>query len=360
MDNHTAGMLRMNTQGQIENSISNLDLLRAIAVLIVYFSHLLMTFRIEKLRGIPIYELSQAGVMIFFVHTAFVLMLSLERQKESNLRSLLSVFYIRRAFRIYPLSCIAVFAVCIVSIPPSPWEPFQVSSLGTILANLTLTQNLIKAHQILNVLWSLPYEVQMYLALPFLFVAVLHRGRWVPFALWGASVALVLFVKIKGVGLLVYVPCFLGGVLAFRLWRSPRLRLPPFFWVVAIFIAVTLPLVFPLKPAAWCASLFLGIAIPQFREFRSPLVRWPSAFVAKYSYGIYLSHLPLFWFFLPGHPVLLALLSVLVPVAVYHLAEDPMVRLGKRLTSPTKMSPARLSRSTGVADVCLAPSPADL
>ena len=67
-----------------ESDISNLDLLRALAVLIVYFSHLLMVLRVGDSWGfISLYQLSQAGVMIFFVHTAFVLMLSLSAKNKA-------------------------------------------------------------------------------------------------------------------------------------------------------------------------------------------------------------------------------------------------------------------------------------
>ena len=134
-------------------------------------------------------------------------------------------------------------------------------------------------------------------------------------------------------GLLIYVPCFLGGVVGYRLWRSTRLQLPSFLWFVTILIAIAMRLALPLKFAPWCASLVLGMAIPQFRQFQSPLIRRPSLFVAKYSYGIYLSHCAIFWLSLPGHPILLILLSALVPVMLYHVVEDPMVRLGKWLTA---------------------------
>jgi peptidoglycan/LPS O-acetylase OafA/YrhL len=315
------------------NSISNLDLLRALAVLIVYFAHLLMVFRVDRLWGlISVYDLSQAGVMIFFVHTAFVLMLSLERQKESG-PSLFRVFYIRRAFRIYPLSCLTIVVVLAASIPQFPGEPFHAPSGWTTLANLTLTQNLIKSPPILNVLWSLPYEVQMYLVLPFLFAVVRRRGQWVPLLLWGLSVALLLVVRVKGMGLLVYVPCFLGGVVGYGLWRAPRFRLHPSLWFVVILIALAMHVALPLRFASWLAGLLLGLAVPQFRAFQSPLICRPSALVAKYSYGIYLSHCAIFWLALPGHPVLLTVLSICVPIVLYHLVEDPMVQLGRRLTT---------------------------
>ena len=316
-----------------ESDISNLDLLRALAVLIVYLSHLLMVFRVNNLLGfISLYQLSQAGVMIFFVHTAFVLMLSLERQNRGGL-DMFRIFYVRRAFRIYPLSCLAIVVVLTASIPSFPTEAFHAPSRLTVLANLMLAQNLIKSPPILNVLWSLPYEVQMYLALPFVFVLVRRRGSWASFLLWSLSVVMLLVVRIKGMGLLIYVPCFLGGVVGYRLWRSTRLQLPSFLWLLTILIAIAMRLTLPLKFAPWCASLVLGMAIPQFRQFRTSLIRRPSLFVAKYSYGIYLSHCAIFWLLLPRHPILMILLSTLIPMMLYHVVEDPMVRLGKWLTA---------------------------
>jgi len=62
------------------------------------------------------------GVLIFFVHTSYALMKSLDRM---NLRrnSLFLEFYIRRAFRIYPLSVLCVLAVCAVRVPVNSWSP---------------------------------------------------------------------------------------------------------------------------------------------------------------------------------------------------------------------------------------------
>ena len=218
------------------------------------------------------------------------------------------------------------------------------------LANLMLAQNLVGLPPILNVLWSLPYEVQMYLALPFLFMLVRRRGPWASFLLWGLSVVMLLTVRIKGMGLLIYVPCFLGGVVGYQLWRSTRFQLPPFLWFVTILIAIAVRLTLPLRLAAWCASLFLGVAIPQFRQFQTSLVRRPSLFVAKYSYGIYLSHCAIFWLLLPKHPISLILFSALIPVVLYHVVEDPMVQLGKWLTanrSQTRLAQKNVHTAAG-------------
>ena len=84
---------------------ANLDFLRAYAVLTVYFGHALQVFHIEQIFGrVTIYDFAQTGVLIFFVHTSLVLMLSLERLRIAPSWRLFKAFYIRRAFRIYPLS----------------------------------------------------------------------------------------------------------------------------------------------------------------------------------------------------------------------------------------------------------------
>ena len=56
------------------------------------------------------------GVLIFFVHTSLVLMLSMERGKLRS-KELYLNFYIRRIFRIYPLSIVAVLMVITFELP---------------------------------------------------------------------------------------------------------------------------------------------------------------------------------------------------------------------------------------------------
>src|SRR5277367_3572885 len=95
----------------------NLDLLRAVAVLSVYFSHLAAVFHHHSFGS-----LGRFGVIIFFVHTSFVLMASLQRLDTiaGSDRSLALAFWVRRIFRIYPLSVLFVLLVPIFHIPSDP------------------------------------------------------------------------------------------------------------------------------------------------------------------------------------------------------------------------------------------------
>jgi peptidoglycan/LPS O-acetylase OafA/YrhL len=84
-----------------------------------------------------------------------------------------------------------------------------------------------------------------------------------------------------------------------------------------------------------------------FREVQNRWLRVPSQYVARYSYGIYLSHVPILWFVsevLSQQPLALRiavfpLLAVGVPVLLYHAVEEPFIRIGAQLA--TRLGPAR-------------------
>src|SRR5437899_9089949 len=96
----------------------NLDFLRANAVLMVLAFHVLGSFGIRRAGPFNLEAMGQLGVLLFFVHTSFVLMLSLERQvAQYGQRRLFLVFMARRLFRIYPLSIFVVGAIALFRLP---------------------------------------------------------------------------------------------------------------------------------------------------------------------------------------------------------------------------------------------------
>src|SRR5690242_19156649 len=124
------------------NEYTNLDVLRSTAVLLVLFSHLIMALgRLDEpmLQAWGIRDLARLGVLIFFIHTSLVLMMSLQRLGKVNVASR---FYVRRAFRIYPLATVATVATLLLKIPPH-FEPIYTQPKSwAILQNLLLVQNL--------------------------------------------------------------------------------------------------------------------------------------------------------------------------------------------------------------------------
>jgi peptidoglycan/LPS O-acetylase OafA/YrhL len=331
----------------------NLDLLRAVAVTLVLAQHLVNRFYFAKL-GLAGPPIGTFGVLIFFVHTCLVLMYSMERSGLEGLPLALN-FYIRRIFRIYPLSMLAVLTAVALHLD-SGWHGVPGLShvahieLGRIFSNLLLIQNMVRPGSIINVLWSLPYEVQMYVFLPILFLWIGRRriSAQLLCVLWALS-ALLAFghmqlsggtgyvAALQRLNIVRYFPNFLPGIIAFRIGHVGRIK--SFLWLPFIAVLVIVYVLIPLTAVGWILCLVLGIAIPFFGEIRTSWLRWISHRIATYSYGIYLSHQFAIWFVsdemgsLPiwSRAAILILLVVGLPIALYHGIEKPMIKVGIRM-----------------------------
>jgi peptidoglycan/LPS O-acetylase OafA/YrhL len=323
------------------DSRPNLDLVRSIAVISVVAEHTLLSLGIVTIGPFPILYLGVMGVMVFFVHTALVLMWSLER-KPNTLD-----FYIRRAFRIYPL---ALFAIAIVMIFHAPvagnvLQPFRYADprWRDVAAQATLIPNMLTDKgPIMGVLWSLPYEVEMYVLLPVLFFFLRKNfSVWPLLLLWTMTVLLTRWGNQNSHNFGVAIGYFLPGAMAyvgFGRWKS---RLPA--WMLPIFLA-GLWVAFLLHAnfhCAWISCVLLGLGLPLFRQIEAPWLIAASRTVAKYSYGVYLMHpfaLVIGLYLLRDHSLGVRLLGeavplVMLPVMAYHLIEYPMIRMGARLTA---------------------------
>jgi peptidoglycan/LPS O-acetylase OafA/YrhL len=323
----------------------NLDLIRSLAVLFVVAFHVLLLFHRTHLGPFNLHSLGIWGVLLFFVHTSVVLMFSLERQgQRTKGTGLFWVFYVRRCFRIYPLSILVVVVVALFRLPV--WDLHGVFlaaqfSSREILSNILLIQNLTHAESIIAVLWSLPFEMQMYLVLPALFLIVrASRGILPVLGIWvGAVIVVLAAIRLNHfAGLLIYLPCFVPGIIAYKLTKLRQGNLP--FYLLPGFIAVVTVMFLrnPVDWMGWICCLLTGVAIPEFREMTSARLKTVCHLIARYSYGIYLTHLICLWLAfdkLSGLPIagrwLVFLLSLgAIPVALYHTIEKPMIDLGSR------------------------------
>lgn len=328
---------------------SVLDGLRAVAVLLVLADHgLEMAGHAGTRAWHPVdWQLGRLGVLLFFVHTAYVLMQSLQRTKLPPSQQA-AHFFIRRAFRIYPLAMSAILVVWALRIPPLPWEPVRSFSIGEVAGNLVLSQNLLGSPYMLAPLWSLPLEIQMYLTLPAVFWWIRGgSGLRVAWLLWAAAVAAA---TVMPIGIARFAPCFLAGIIGYCLARRVRPRFD--YWKGALALAGLIAAYLGLcwlagiphpAPAAWAVTLLAGVSVPRIHETRSRMVRAVCGQIAKYSYGIYLTHCIALWV---GHVVLrdspllvqLAItvsLLVVLPIIAYHAIEAPLIRLGTRVAQTT-------------------------
>jgi len=329
---------------------SNLDLLRAIAVLCVVVRHLATVLRIGPRGWYQPQALGIFGVIIFFVHTSLVLMISLDRQwrKEgASAARLYASFLVRRFFRIYPLSITVVLLVTFLIVPRG--DPLGVGIAtdvppGDLVANLLLVQDLALRSSVEGPLWSLPAEVQMYLLLPALFFVVHRRGaRAIAFVVWPIAVLVAVACWKLDTRFNVgrYAPCFVAGVLCYGLLSSSR-RLPFALFpvtVVASLLAYMAAYGRVGKQAGLgiLVTIVLACLIPRFSRMRSDRLRRASHAVAKYSYGIYLFHVPCMWFGfdkaralgLVGSSILTLLLIAATSMLGYRYIEAPLIRFGQ-------------------------------
>jgi peptidoglycan/LPS O-acetylase OafA/YrhL len=334
---------------------ANLDLLRTFAVLYVLVFHvLLVRGQLEVSTGgvrAALHNLGHLGVLVFFVHTSLVLMFSLERiQQRAPEEGLFGEFMIRRVFRIFPASVMMVLLVVLFRLPVGDFVAgrFVASSFSTtnVIANVLLAQNVTNGGSMIATLWSLPYEMQMYLVLPLLFLGAQRvRSARLAAALWIAAALVARLVS--GLGhadrfpFMTYVPDFLAGVLSYRLGAltaARRLRIPWMLFPLAL-LAVTVPyLARPTLPVAWFTCGLLGALLPHFDEMPEGRLREAMRIVARYSYGIYLTHFVALWYAFAAMArraewvrwTVFVGATAAGSAALYHLVEAPFIAAGKK------------------------------
>ncbi len=335
------------------NGSVNLDVLRAIAVSTVLVDHFIPTIDHKGLFANHLLSqltntIGHAGVLAFFVHTSLVLMYSLERLERDG-QPIVRRFYLRRFFRIYPLAIVCVLAVVLLKIPSVTWKAPEVITGRVIAANLMLVQNVITGKSVIGPLWSLPYEVQMYVVLPALYLLA-KRPRallWLSLLIGAfALLGLVLTVTVGKRHMANYVPCFLAGVLCYALRKKVRPVFPAALWppfvlaAVASYCLVHLRSSQPIYWVGWIYCLVIGGAVHLFRQPEEGVLSTLSNKVAMYSYGIYLWHVPmlyLLFYVLPPMPLLACIplfltLTIGLSILSFHLVEAPMMELGRKRT----------------------------
>jgi len=308
-------------------------------------------------------------------------MLSMGRLKTRGRGELYRRFTIRRGFRIYPLSILCVVVVTALRIPSTSWSTsYTWPGWEALASNILLVQNVSQTASVNCVLWSLPFEIQMYALLPALFLWLVNGWSWRRGMALSAMAVLIASSEylmrphgFDGEFLITrYFPCFVSGVIAWKVMdRRNAAKWPGWIWVVGLLAIVLLyrgvdalrvygPGAFnPFAPHGlrqdhgiwwpefldlprdWLFCAGVGALIPMFREVRQKWLKSTSKLIAKYSYGIYLFHVPVFYLFLSKWKTSIVALDLAITVGVlaivvalaYRLIEDPFIRMGKRLAS---------------------------
>jgi len=188
-------MIETTPATNVSTRYRQLDSLRGVAALFVFFSHFFLIFKIDgsltlslEARPLGVLINGHSAVMFFFVLSGFVLSLPfISNEKPLNLAE----FYIKRVFRIYPAYILAILLAIVL-------KTFVFDKHGTehftewvrnfwlwdwnkqnyheIIKTFLLIGPNFNADLIDPVIWSLVTEMKMSLLLPF-FIVIVSRSN---------------------------------------------------------------------------------------------------------------------------------------------------------------------------------------
>ena len=185
-----------------ETKIAGIEMLRALAVLLVLFQHLPGMLPELALLWLPGRLLANfnggAGVDIFFCISGFVVTRSLRRDMrgltQRQTLALVVGFWIRRAFRLWPSAWLWLFVAYAVSLSFNRLGAMDpAADLQMVPAGIGMYSNFLAIHTlrhqhslgVMSHYWSLSLEEQFYLALPLLLI--LSRRATLPILIFYAA-----------------------------------------------------------------------------------------------------------------------------------------------------------------------------
>lgn len=357
----TSQPLRPKPESHKVRYIRSLDKLRAIAVLLVLFTHAPLSLLGEWGLNFRAYVVpGYLGVDIFFALSGFLItrILLKEKQAGATMRS----FWIRRAIRIFPACYLLLAIVWLVS--PGP----EMIWVATYTSNFYFLGNV--PHSPLGHTWSLAVEEHFYLVWPLLLFGLSRRRAeaTVVLGLIPLSIATAFFVIAKfpneQLQILSHVTpariltLALGSLLAFHetsIFRRPWTfcsigivgAIIGYLWALCGFLIPALRPYAGLHQLLGLALLSTSILLLFIQADRLSLPKTtailgtPLAYIGRISYGLYLYHLPIFYALsttssspaesgLASRTALAIALSFLAASISYYAFERPLLKWGER------------------------------
>jgi peptidoglycan/LPS O-acetylase OafA/YrhL len=348
-----------------QHRIRDLDGLRAIAVLVVMYSHYLD----HKYWFLGIYW-ARYGVELFFVLSGFLITLILLRdiarcqaEKSASFYSSIPKFYISRYLRLAPALYVGLVVGYFAGSPEVAnswwWHAFYASNVFFAIRG--------DWYGSVSHFWSLSVEEQFYLLWPLVLLLVLRRSFVGALVLLIISAPLYRVVSawagLSSVAIGVLPPnsfdaLSLGALLAVLVHRKSAMLskliyvvpLALFVWLLGSLRALPEPLIVgDVMHTAICV-VFAWVIFSLYRYGitgkGSYIFAFPAlAYIGKISYGMYVVHafspgladkmLDKLGLDLSGHPIYLAIvwavITIMVASACWHIIETPINRLRSRL-----------------------------
>lgn len=188
----------MNGPGDIliHNRLDNLDALRGLCAILVFFQHALPL----KLLGSGFFlntptfyiDIGRIGVGAFFLVSGYVIPFSI--RENSTLRS----FWIGRLFRLWPAYIVSIVLALMLNV-----EESRSLAPSSMILNLTMLQQFFGVRNILGVFWTLQIELIFYFVISLMLLSrVIHdynKVRSIFYFFLAATVALALMRFILGI-----------------------------------------------------------------------------------------------------------------------------------------------------------------
>ncbi len=270
----------------MDTRLSNLDIFRAIAALSVCFFH----FDQHNYVGQPWVDIPLSygfyGVHIFFVISGFVIPLSIANRMKTIAD--FKRFMVSRFFRLYPAyvaSIILTLSLLYLSLNLTGKQELMPNiNLPSILAHLTLTNDLFGISWYSVIYWTLGIEAQYYLLIALTIPALIDESRLTKYA---AVLLWIIPPVFFGVGVTIFSwgALFGMGILTFMVFRKliPRSG----YFVLLLLAALIHGYAFETTSALIGLTTALGISylpVIQNRFF---------IWIGVISYSLYLIHVPI-------------------------------------------------------------------
>ncbi|WP_158994071.1 acyltransferase [Mucilaginibacter sp. L196] len=173
------------------NRIKSIDGLRAVSILLVLLSHLIVTLPVDLSKHFfyPIIENGGTGVIIFFVISGYLItkLLIIEHQKTGDVN--IKHFYIRRVFRIFPIFYTYILVIIVLKLffVPEIFGNYKTVGVASIyLWNYSQLFHLRPDRMgswFIGHFWSLSMEEQFYLLWPITFALVANKQKLIKITL---------------------------------------------------------------------------------------------------------------------------------------------------------------------------------
>lgn len=288
--------------------LAPLDGLRFFAFLSVFIHHLSPLKTVYPMAVMQ--QIGWAGVDLFLAISSYLFfhLLSAEYTKTGTIN--IGWFYARRMLRIYPLMMLFPLAMLLIYGTGNGLGYLRLAGLGLFLDNVvTWVKGYNVSIPFSAHLWTLSYEFQFYLFLPFIFLACKRYGNRA---------------FLSGV-LVFFAYCFVARMIVYALgaphpliWVTPFLRpesiligmslvvmRPHWHWAYSATAAILAGSAFAMLPLPWTSPVGSALAYPLIAVIAGGILdtatraQWlssalsvrPLTILGRISFGLYVYHL---------------------------------------------------------------------